>query len=1734
MSQAKKFGTFAGVFTPSFLSIVGVIMYMRLGWVVGEAGLVNALAIILLAHVISISTGLSISSIATDKKIKTGGIYYMLSRSLGLPMGGAIGLTMFIAMSLNIALHLIGFAENFIGIEAIRNAFNLGTGINDIRIVGTAAILLLVIIAYISTSLAVKSQFVIFTAIVLSLVAIVVGLFLNVEIRPDDIAMLPRPDGMPFETVFAIFFPAVTGFTIGVAMSGDLKDPNKSIPKGTMLAILTGLAIYIILAVLFAFMINRDVLVSDNNFLTNIALWSPLVIAGIWGATLSSGLGGIMGAPRVMQAIALDKIMPRIFGKGDGVNNEPRNALLLTFLIAQMAILIGELNVVARIATMFYMAAYGFINLSYVLESWASPDFRPSFKIPKWVGVVGFVVCFAVMFKLDALAMIVAVVLMFLVYFLLSKKDLKLDYGDVWQSVWSSVVRSSLIQVARKGIEERNWHPNIILFSGRSVARPHLIEFGKQLIGNQGLLSNFDLTQIESEDKVLPRHKQIAETDEKAGRQGFFSRQHFCTDIYEGIRNISSVYGFSGIEPNTVMLGWARQSQEPVKFIQTINYIKALDLNILLMDYDKRVGFGKYNLIDIWWRTTEHNGNLGLLLLKFLWLSNSWHKAKARILIVNPVNEQKHTIYKNTKEILENLRIKAEIKIINNQIEQRSFYDIVQVESVNSDLIFLGLPEVLPGNEKEFVDETNQLCQDIGTVILIKASTAFKELNIGVKNITINLADKIPQLDQHFRLASFDQPEIDFPDKPELTTQLRSLLSKLEKLSDVYASNNLSQLFSYQFNLIAAIEKAIAKHFDNLTRKFASPETENLQQSVAKYNANLWFRLRRLVSDYSEGMLDIQTTIFGESLVFFREEIEKITVESPLAVKISVTRRNLRIYPTDNLRDRLFKIRAQAGLKLSSKEVSSYNYEFQRILAAFLESGVNRLLYELAERWGNTSTHFLLMNKALLNDIFGILVAIDSRITPQNDNLKLFNDKKEEALERIGQALSVNKDSQLSMEEFLAGSTIEMVKQFADEFRVLKSNVTLIRKFRLNDKPAKIRRFFDELPAKWRYNQKLLSDDILFELGLFSLVSKIKIIFSEAEYDIDRAFEEHIIQRQIEIRKNLSDHFRKIKSNPNLEFSLANIPELEHSVVMQELFNQLIQNTFNKIKQASVMMPEKAEIMDSETRRALHAVQYKKVTTQVIYVSRLLDYLLQSEFVDSVKKSLSEVSEKLIPIKTTTNEIVRSLDFRLNPDSEQKNGKKLTLEDKEKIFAGHIAQLDKEIEIAKQLKNTVLMMFHERLHTFEDKLTFYSFIEGAHHLNDSVRQQEIRKRWSLFRKIRSEGTAFIQRQLNQFWYRQSIGVIFTRKLKAQSAPLRFKVNDALAMLDNISIKPEVDEKLPYFYRQLFIRKQHYLNELWTGRAKELKEAERAVRRSLSGLHGAIMVIGDHHSGKTFFSQYSINKFYPDANVYTLTPPYAGSTDIDFFKKSLESIFENTGTYYKIFNSLPERSVLIIDDLALWWEQTEQGFAVVAQLMELIDKYSHRCLFVINLNRFSYELMRRMNPIENYFLSIIELQPFTAEELQEVILRRHNTTNQKLRMHGRLRDQLRTWDFARLFAKYFTLSGGNVGVALQSWLANIVEVKDDVLYVRTPQMPATSVLDTLKPGWYLLIIQLMLHKRANLKKLARICRANTQEIKENIDILMRSGILMEKNPGVYEINTLFYPHIQRKLIEKEMI
>ncbi|RLD30443.1 MAG: Na-K-Cl cotransporter [Bacteroidetes bacterium] len=720
MAVKKKFGAFAGVFTPSILTILGVIMYMRLGWVVGNAGLIGAIIIILFAHVIAISTGLSVSSVATDKKIGAGGIYYVLSRSMGIPFGGSIGIALYVGTAFSIALYLIGFAESF------NSYFGFGVTVNAFRITGTIALVLLTVLALISTSVALKAQYFILAAIIISLVSIFSG---TKEFAPESVSMFTSESSVPMEVVFAIFFPAVTGFTAGIAMSGDLKNPKRAIPVGTLSAIGVGLIVYVGLAVFMAYNINSEVLRTDYNILMKMAMFAPVVVAGIWGATLSSALGGILGGPRILQAMSKDKVTPKIFGRGKGKNKEPVIALFLVFIIAEAGILIGELDVIARVVSMFYLTAYGFINISYFLESWANPDFQPTFKIKRWIGFIGFVACFGVMFKLDMFAMFGALVVVGLLYFWLQRKEIKLQSNDVWQSVWENVVSKGLKKLDAKSDESGIWNPNIILFSGESEHRSFLLELGNTVSGRTGIVTNFKLI-VDKDGVPLAKSEQIVRDDDFR-ELGIFARQIKVENIYKGIENIATTFGFSGVEPNTIMMGWPKGLENSAEYSKMTQTLLHLDYNLLYLDFDRKAKFGDYQTVDLWWRETDSkNAEMMLNIARFIIQSPQWSKTNIRVLFLNNNNANRTIIRSKISKLVEDLRVKVEIEIINNAVEQRPYYDLIAQHSEYTDLTLVGIPDYKIEKQAEFVLKTNQLFETIGSTLLVKAANNFNVLDL--------------------------------------------------------------------------------------------------------------------------------------------------------------------------------------------------------------------------------------------------------------------------------------------------------------------------------------------------------------------------------------------------------------------------------------------------------------------------------------------------------------------------------------------------------------------------------------------------------------------------------------------------------------------------------------------------------------------------------------------------------------------------------------------------------------------------------------------------------------------------------------------------------------------------------------------------------------------------------------------------------------------------------------------
>jgi len=718
--KVARFGMLKGVFTPSILTILGVIMYLRFGWVVGHAGLVGTIAIVLLAHVISFTTGLSISSIATNRTVKTGGDYYMISRSLGLPIGGALGIALFFALAFSTSLYLIGFAESFL------DAFGFADTLLARRLVGSISCVVLTAITFLSTSLALRIQYVVLAAIALSLVSLFTG---EPTSPPAAGPQLWFGEGAEsFETVFAVFFPAVTGFTAGVAMSGDLEDPRKAIPRGTIAAIAVGLLVYLAIPIFLALTVDQQALRTEKMVWLRVARFPQLVIAGVFAATLSSALGSVLGAPRYLQALAWDGVVPRFLGKGHGPLNEPRVGTVACFLVAEAGILVGELDLIARIVTMFFLTSYGFLCLAAGIQTWSGvSSYRPDFKTPAWVSFVGAATCLGVMFKLDMVAMVAATVVMAAIAFFVKRRQLKTSPKDTWGGFWAAVAQKAVLRLQRRAQDAQSWRPNAVVFGGDPRSRPHLIELARWLFDERGMATYFDVVEGDVRAEIGRVAEIEPEIREAVARHypEMLTRVTVSPDAYTGIRHAAQIYGLSGMTPNTVLMGWGEESKHPERFTELVRDLLALDHNLLFLEHDDTKSFGARRTIDVWWGGLERNGPLMLLVAYLLLSTDEWARARVRVNVAVDDEAGRLEAAARLADVLRRARVRAEPNVIVRRSVEQPVTEVIAEVSARSDLVILGLAPPLDGEGAEFVGRVTTLIDGLGTVILARASSHF-------------------------------------------------------------------------------------------------------------------------------------------------------------------------------------------------------------------------------------------------------------------------------------------------------------------------------------------------------------------------------------------------------------------------------------------------------------------------------------------------------------------------------------------------------------------------------------------------------------------------------------------------------------------------------------------------------------------------------------------------------------------------------------------------------------------------------------------------------------------------------------------------------------------------------------------------------------------------------------------------------------------------------------------------
>lgn len=712
-SNIKKFGTFGGVFTPTLLTILGVIMYLRMGWVVGNAGLLGTWLIIIVSFLITLCTALSMSAITTNIRIGAGGAYAIISQALGLEVGGSLGIPRYISQGLAVTMYIFGFREGWLGIFPTHDPF----------LVDVAVFIFLFSIAYISANLAIKTQYIIMVVIVLSLISVVIAAYNgSMQIPTTEALSWGTFKGSPennyggsnFWIVFAVFFPAATGIMAGANMSGELKDPKVSIPTGTLWAIGVSFLIYMALAYWLARTATEQELITNYNVIIDKAFYGPLIIAGVLGATFSSALASIVGSSRILFAMGEHRVLPYSkFLAGQSANGQPRNAMIVTGVLIFSTMLLRNINAVAPLVTLFFLVTYAMINIVVIIEQRLGLiSYRPLFKVNKWIPWLGLISSVLAMFIINPTISLITIMIVFVVYWYLSKQNLETPFEDVRSGLFVSFAEWAAKHTwGMKSMQQRAWKPNLMVPVRDIVGAKGNFEFLRNIARPKGSIKLLGIEPFSEKSKLVNELDNLSESFRNKGV--FSSWTVINTDEFaKGINYGNQALKGAFFRPNIIFLNLQDHDDFETEIRPVIRESIRLEIGVLLFSAHITAHLGQRNIINVWVRDRKGNwslgwdiGNLDLSTLIAYKLKKNWDAKIRLITVIDDENERE-----NATKFLKKLITLARLPETMTEVHVGSFRTIIE-KAPTADINIFGMEESLSYDFiKEMTIKTNSSC----------------------------------------------------------------------------------------------------------------------------------------------------------------------------------------------------------------------------------------------------------------------------------------------------------------------------------------------------------------------------------------------------------------------------------------------------------------------------------------------------------------------------------------------------------------------------------------------------------------------------------------------------------------------------------------------------------------------------------------------------------------------------------------------------------------------------------------------------------------------------------------------------------------------------------------------------------------------------------------------------------------------------------------------------------------
>lgn len=706
-AQGHGFGT-TPVFLASISTILGAILFLRFGQAVGQVGVLGTLGIIVLGHLVTIPTALAIAEIATNRRVEGGGEYFIISRSFGTTIGGAIGLALYFSQAVSVAFYMIAFGAAFNSLAGWFAATLQMTF--DSRMVSLpATVILVVLVLTRGAALGVGALRVVAAILGLSLAAF----FLGSPVEGAEGAELALYSGplaeKPFILVFAIVFPAFTGMTAGVGLSGDLANPRRSLPLGTLAGTLTGMVVYVAVVFKLAASATPEMLDAEDLVMSKIALWGPIIPIGLAAASLSSAIGSILIAPRTLQALANDGLVPAkrvnaFLAHGVGTANEPRNATLVTSVLALVTVAAGSIDFVAQMISMFFMVTYGALCAISALEHFAArPSYRPSFRSKWYLSLLGAVMCVLLMFQMNPLNAILAIAAMTLIYRgLRTMRGGTDDLAAIFTGVMTQATRRSQITLQQRATARQrpdDWRPALVIVNGRTFDRSAPLELFGWLSYRYGVGTwvHFVPGHLDRESSDGCQDL-LARLVEHIGKRG--SAVYVDTMISPSMRSALAqtlqVPGMSGMENNSILFELSVHDDGDVlgEVVDGCRMALAVRMNSLVLRHGDHF-FGSRREVHIWLGRHDYKNASLMMILAYIFLGHpDWRGAELKIFAGYP----KAQIDEKRRQLIGKIE-SGRLPMSTKNLEilptsgREAFNELIESRSSEADLVVLGFTE---------------------------------------------------------------------------------------------------------------------------------------------------------------------------------------------------------------------------------------------------------------------------------------------------------------------------------------------------------------------------------------------------------------------------------------------------------------------------------------------------------------------------------------------------------------------------------------------------------------------------------------------------------------------------------------------------------------------------------------------------------------------------------------------------------------------------------------------------------------------------------------------------------------------------------------------------------------------------------------------------------------------------------------------------------------------------------